>query len=267
MMFGIGDPPELNRDGAVISKRPTWHIAVIFIVMLVGALAFASAAIDAIRFSQHGVLVNGKVVSNRSEGTGDDAVHYALVAFTPESNGGATSAEVRAELPDNEAYVEGSAISILYDPDDVKNIRRYYFAEDWFALAFLVGLFGVPCTLLGFNLLRRSRRDIVYTPAPPDDADYTPTAKEDAEYDRNLAAGELPIYGEVNGKWGTLQGKDLEEAKRDFRKGDRMFLAIGLLFVALSVASLILGMWIVSIILFPLGAIFCLVSYFGSRIG
>lgn len=266
-MFGIGAPPELNRDGAVISKRPTWRIAVIFIVMLVGALVFASAAIDAIWFSQHGVLVNGKVVSNRSEGTGEDAVYYALVAYTPESNGAATMAEVRTELPDIGAYVEGSAISILYDPDDVKNIRRYYFAEDWFGLAFLVGLFGVPCTLLGFNLLQRSRGDVIYVSPPPepDYAGYTPTAKEDAEYDRNLAAGELPIYGEVKGKWSKLQGKDLDEARRDFRKEDRTFFAIGLLFVALSIASLILGMWFVSVIFFPLGAIFCLLSYFGSQ--
>jgi hypothetical protein len=139
--------------------------------------------------------------------------------------------------------------------------------QDWLAFAFLIGLFGVAGALVGHNLLRRRRAEIVYGPPPPepDGGDYTPTAAEDADYDRNKAAGSLPIYGEVNGRWGKLRGKDLEEAQRDFRRTDWIFLGVGLGSMLLAIGFFFGGLWVASLLLLPFGALFCYASYLSLR--
>jgi uncharacterized membrane protein len=102
-------------------------------------------------------------------------------------------------------------------------------------------------------------------PPQPDDIEYTPTAAEDAAYDRAKAAGDLPIMGEVDGKWVKLKGKDLEEAQRDFRRGDWMFMTFGVISLLLAIAFLAGGLWFFSIFLFPFGAASFYAGYMSAR--
>jgi hypothetical protein len=105
----------------------------------------------------------------------------------------------------------------------------------------------------------------VPTTAVPDNSDYMPTAAEDAEYDRNKAAGDPGIMGEVDGKWVKLKGEDLDEAIRDFRRGDWTFLAIGMVSLIAAVVLVMSGAWFVAIFLFPFGAAFCFASIAGFK--
>jgi hypothetical protein len=266
-MFGIGGPPQRTKEGAIISQFPTWIVTLMFLATLAGVGQLLFTAGDVVWMSQRGVLVSARVVSNRAEVTKKKTFYHALIAYTPDPTGAAPPTEVRVELPDEGAYLEGSEIYIFYDPDDLKHVRRYYFTEDWLSLAILFGLVGVAGALLGHNLHRRRRREIVTIPTPPetDSVDYTPTAAEDAEYDRNKAAGTPKVRALVDGKWITLKGKALEDSLRDDRRSDWKFLAAGLGLMLLAIAFLFNGLWFFSPFLFPLGAAFSFVSYLGLR--
>jgi hypothetical protein len=82
---------------------------------------------------------------------------------------------------------------------------------------------------------------------------------------RRVKAGSLPIYGEVNGRWGKLRGKDLEEAQRDFRRTDWIFLGVGLGSMLLAIGFFFGGLWVASLLLLPFGALFCYASYLSLR--
>jgi hypothetical protein len=261
-MFGIGDTPELTKDGAIISRDKTWFIAVLFLVSLYVVSLIGITITDGIWMSRNGVLVNGTIVGNRTEGTGDRMRFFAMIAYTPEQSGASPPTEIRAELPTEGAYIEGTVISIYYDPGNVKRIQLYNYPEDWYALAFVFVFAMVPFIWLSNNLRRRLNRDIVYIPPPPDPEDYTPTAEEDAEYDRNFAAGRLPEYGEVNGKWAKLPGPGLDTKQLGTDNFKWIFLFAGAFTLLTGLAFLTVGLWFVSIILIPAGAIFCYGAYF-----
>jgi hypothetical protein len=128
-MFGIRGPPQRTKDGAVISKVPTWFVTLFFLATLLGVALLLTTAGDALWLGQRGVLVNAKVVSNREAVSRNKTDHYAVIAYIPVLNGSAPPTEVRVELPDEGAYAEGSEIAIFYDPTDLKHVRRAYFTQ------------------------------------------------------------------------------------------------------------------------------------------
>jgi hypothetical protein len=59
--------------------------------------------------------------------------------------------------------------------------------------------------------------------------------------------------------------QELEEAQRDFRRTDWIFLGVGLGSMLLAIGFFFGGLWVASLLLLPFGALFCYVSYLSLR--
>jgi hypothetical protein len=272
-VFGTGSPQERTRDGAVISKTDTFFVAVIFLALLASLLSNVFVLANDIWMSRYGILSTGTVVSNRIDRSGDHGLTFAMIAYTPLVTGSKPQNEVRAELID-EGWIEvGTSIPITYDPGNLSYVRVAPILLDW-SLIMIICLFALIEVVLGHNLIRRLRGQIVY-PREPEHVDYTPTAAEDAEFDRNQAAGTSALMAEVDGKWIRLKGKALKDSQREDRQSDRAFMAVGIIFLLTAIGGLTVGLvrpsgfeWtdlILPFFCFPFGAGFCFVAYHALR--
>jgi hypothetical protein len=277
-VFGFGEVPKLNRDGAVISHTKTFDVVLLFLLLLCVSLVAIVDTADAVWMSREGIFVNATVISNRNEESYRSTQTHTLIAFTPETAGSTLPKEVRAELRDTGGYLEGSEMSILYDPANHTHVRLPIATGDWLG-QWALFLLGLLVLLPGRNLIQRHRGDIVYEPDPrySDGVDYTPTAAEDAEFDRNQAAGTPVIMATVDGEWVKLEGEALEDSLQEDRRTLWVFMSIAILCLLIGLGLLAFSLtqsfsvgWpalVFSLFLLFFGGSFFYVSLTGLRQG
>lgn len=259
--------------GTKISRDSTRFMVFLWFCTLLLFSLSVILVLDSAQMVRDGIFVNAVVVSNRTEENSTGRQFYSTVAFTPEAQGSVPPVQVRAELTSETGFIEGSEVSILYNPADINHIQLFQTRTD----IYLSLLSPIICLLLllmvSFNLLMRMRGDVVFVPDPEDtgELNYTPTAEEDAEYDRNKAASVSVIYGEVDGKWGKLFGKALRDANREERSDLKKFRAIGVGMILAAILCVILGGGLNTFaLLFAftfsfLGIVFCVIGFWGHN--